>query len=83
MQFSFVLYICKVKKYILFMTIEQQEISQFRFGTVAKLAKTHGVSRQTVYNSLKFIYNTEKAQAIRRDCIDNYGARIVKTTINA
>lgn len=64
------------------MTIEQQEISQFRFGTVAKLAKTHGVSRQTVYDALKFRNNNERAQAIRNDCIENYGARLVKTIIN-
>lgn len=63
------------------MTIEQQEISQFRFGTVAKLAKTHGVSRTTVYSALKFKNNNELAQAIRKDCIDNYGARLVTVSV--
>lgn len=63
------------------MTIEQSEISQFRFGTVAKLAKTHHVSRVTVYDALKFRNNSEIAQKIRKDCIDNYGARVVTVSV--
>lgn len=48
------------------------------FGQTSKLAKHFGVSIQTVRNSLKHIYESELAEAIRKEAIANYGGTRVK-----
>lgn len=46
-------------------------------GQTSKIAKHFGVSVQSVRNSLKHIYESELAAAIRREAIENYGGKKV------
>lgn len=42
-------------------------------GSTSKIAKHIGCTIQAVRNALKFISNSEQAQRIRREALENYG----------
>lgn len=48
----------------------------YPIGTVAKLAKHFGVSDQTVRAALRFHTDSDIANAIRRECLENYNGEV-------
>jgi hypothetical protein len=42
-------------------------------GTVPKLARAHRVTETMVYNALSYASNSETAQLIRKEAIENWG----------
>lgn len=42
-------------------------------GSTTKIAKHMGCTIQAVRNALKYISNSEQAQRIRREALENYG----------
>lgn len=55
------------------MSFKKVEQVSVPYGQSSKLAKHFGVSIQTVRNSLKRIYESELAEAIRKEAVENYG----------
>jgi hypothetical protein len=47
------------------------------YGQASRIAKHFGVSIQSVRNSLKYIYESDLAAAIRKEAIENYGGKKV------
>lgn len=48
-------------------------------GMTTRLAKHFGITIQAVRNALKYQCNSDQAQAVRREAVENYGG--TETTI--
>lgn len=51
----------------------KRKIIRLRRGDMDKLMAMHGCSKATAYNALAYIYNSDKAIAIRRDALEVFG----------